>query len=322
MIATVTLNPCRDRTIVIPRLAVGGLNRAGSVRDDMSGKGINVSAVLRSLGVETLCLGFIFDQGADELTETLAAKGLRHDFVRAPGKIRTNLKIFEAESRRMTEINEAGSPVPAERADELREKVRRSARESAAVVLSGSAPPGVKADFYRELIEICREANPSAAIALDADGELLKNGLDARPDILKPNLCELENLLGKKFGGGFAAERDNITRCCGELARETGAGLICVSMGAEGALLWSKDGVFFAKAPDVEVRSLQGAGDSMMAGLCAAYVTGKPPAESLRWAAAAAGGSVMREGTELCGREDFDGVYGKVEIEEIRTGTI
>ncbi|MCL2463287.1 MAG: 1-phosphofructokinase family hexose kinase [Defluviitaleaceae bacterium] len=320
MISTITLNPCRDRTVVIPSLTVGGLNRVDKTIDDMCGKGVNVSTVLHNLGADTVCLGFIFEQGADELTDALAAKGLRHDFVRVPGKIRTNLKIFEAETRRMTEINESGSFVPEEYIAALREKVRKYAKDSEIVVISGSAPPGVGAQFYGELTGLCREANPHVTVALDADGDLLRNGVAGRPDFLKPNLYELEKLLNKKIGG-FPLEKqenhikaDEIVQSCEELARASGASMICVSMGADGALLWSSGRAFYAAAPDVEVRSLQGAGDSMLAGLCAARAGGRPPEDMLRWACAAAGGSIIHEGTELCGKRDFEELYGKIRI--------
>ena len=112
MVTTLTLNPCVDRTITINGFRYGGTNKITNVRSDISGKGINVSIALHQLGRETLCVGFNYS-GDDTLTRDLSRMGIAYDLVDVPGKLRINIKAFDADKHVMTEFNEGGGPVSA-----------------------------------------------------------------------------------------------------------------------------------------------------------------------------------------------------------------
>ena len=165
------------------------------------------------------------------------------------------------------------------------------------LVVSGSVPPGIRPTIYAEMIALARAAG--VRTVLDASGELLRQGLAARPWLVKPNRLEMETLLGRPLPDLAAA---------GEAARSllgNGTEVVCLSLGGDGALLADTDGTWFCGNLDIPVLGVQGAGDSMVAGLCAAHRQGLSGAEMLQWGVAAAHASLILPGTELCRAEDF-----------------
>jgi len=312
MIVTVTLNPCRDKTQVIEGFIHGGLNRVLESREDLCGKGINVSVALAGLGEQSLCLGFNFERDGSELVRTINRYGIKDDFVLCQGGIRVNAKIFERDTGVMTEINEKGDFVSQEHFEVLKTKIADYGREAEIIVLSGSVPKGLNEDSYKELIISARKNNPDVTILLDAEGPLLTEGFKAKPDIIKPNLFELETAFGTKLDNN-----EQVVSLCRDIMLSTGIKMICVSMGEKGALITNDNYACFTPALSLNLKSLQGAGDSMVAGLCVAFKRGEPLDEILRYAVAAASGSIEREGTLLCTKDDFERIYPKVVVQEI-----
>ncbi|MDR1559987.1 MAG: 1-phosphofructokinase family hexose kinase [Clostridiales bacterium] len=312
MIATVTLNPCRDKTQVIERFARGGMNRVLESRQDLCGKGINVSVALAGLGEPSVCLGFNFERDAAELVQTVNRYGIKDDFILCPGAIRVNIKLFERDTGVMTEINEPGDFVSSERFEALKAKAAEYGGQADIITFSGSAPKGLDEECYAELIASARKKNPGVKIILDAEGPRLINGLKAKPDIIKPNLFELETAYGVKLDSN-----ERIVSLCGEIIAREGIKMICVSMGGDGAVAADAERACFAPPLPLKVRGLQGAGDSMVAGICAAIAAGKTLDEILRYAVTTASGSIEREGTLLCEREDFARIYPRVSVYDI-----
>jgi 1-phosphofructokinase len=306
-IITVTLNPCYDRQIEIPSFTHGGMNRVSSTRTDAAGKGINVSAALSNLGVGSVCTGFNYIDNGALLTDFLDERNITHDFINVPGEVRINIKLFERDTSVMTEVNQPGAFVPYENIEALFDKASLLT-ESAddIVVLSGSRPQNVGEDIYLRLIERfnCR-------CIVDTEGAALLATLNAKrkPFLIKPNLFELETAFGVKL-----PDKDTAINFCRAHIISTGVEYVCVSMGGDGAMLISADGAWFAPALDIPVRGLAGAGDSMVAGLVYGLRSGAAPDEILRFGAAAASASVIREGTQLCTREGFDEMLGLINI--------
>ena len=194
MIATVTLNPAMDKTMLVPGFRIGGTNRGQVERVDVGGKGINVARAARRLGCRVSAFGFLADAEGRGISEALAAEGIANDFVYVPGKTRVNLKIKDPESGTETEINEPGFRVEAEQLRRLECRIREAAGRCRVMVFSGSLPPGAPVDIYTGFIRIARERG--ARTILDTGGVALKSGLGACPDLVKPNRAEAEELLG------------------------------------------------------------------------------------------------------------------------------
>lgn len=306
MIATLTLNPCIDRTVTVKGFRYGETNRVTGVRSDICGKGINVSAALKNLGVESMCLGFSYKEDFGRIESFLSSLDLFHDFVYVDGRLRTNIKIFDSLTKTLTEINENGIPVTEDAVSAIVEKIEEMFDRISVLVLNGSVPPGVPENIYRILIE--KAEKKGILTILDTSGSLLREGIKGKPYIVKPNKEELEELFGKKF----TDEKDILVAADQILAQ--GVRYVCISMGKEGAFLISKEKALFASALQLEVKGIQGAGDSLVAGMCVALEEGKDMEAMLEYAVAAAGGSLLREGTQLCRKQDFRKLLNEVEV--------
>ncbi|NLX69731.1 MAG: 1-phosphofructokinase [Clostridiales bacterium] len=309
MVTTVTLNPCIDRMVTVEQFTYGGLNRIKDSRMDVAGKGVNVAVVLHQLGGSAFCTGINYTERGQIIRDFLDSKGIPYDFVDVEGEVRINLKIFDMSKGVVTEVNESGNPVPPECLAKLMDMIDTYAAGSRMMVFSGSAPKKVPVSIYRDLIE---QANKYKVLCvLDADDELLLNGLEAGPYLVKPNLYELEKATGKKL-----ATHGEIVYAARTFL-DKGVSIVGVSMGSQGAIIVDENEAYYAHPVEVEVKGTAGAGDSMVAGFCVAIQEGTGLKEMLRYGMAAATASVMREGTLLCTREGFESILPRVEIEKI-----
>lgn len=309
MITTVTLNPCVDRSVRVPALCIGGHNRVSTSRTDLGGKGINVSVVAHALGYSTkaLCLDYM-DSGTF-LSDALFSLGLESALVPASGRLRENMKLYDAQSGQMTEINEPGSPVDKSTLTRLLQRFDALLPATSVLVLSGSVPPGVDDGLYAELLT--RAKKQGVYTVLDAAGQPLKMGIAAQPDLIKPNRFEMETLCGHPLDT-FQEARAQAEALLGE-----GVGSVCLSLGADGAMLVTQEGVWFSRALPIQVKGVQGAGDSLVAGLCIGRMEGWDGARTLATGVALAQGSLMREGTQLCTRALYEELLPRVPVEKI-----
>ena len=280
MITCVSLNPSIDRTLAVPRLVPGGLNRVMSQTDVAAGKGVNVALAAAALGESAACIGFMYREGARLFEQRLAGAGAAGDFVMCEGAVRVNVKVLDGERGEITELNSSGAPVTEAQLRQMAELARRYAEKSDVMILSGSLPPGCPADYYRVLGEIARDAG--CRVILDADGERLRLGLAAKPFLIKPNRHELELLAGRRLDAV-----DALLEAALDCVRG-GVGVAAVSMGGDGALI--TDGRTALRTPGlkVEIRSTVAAGDSMIAGLAAGFGRGCALEDAFRLGVAAA----------------------------------
>jgi len=312
-IVTVTLNPCIDRTITIGKpIEISGTHRVENRREEVSGKGLNVSFLLKNWNVETKCIGFDFAGSDCAVKKVLDTKDIPHELVTVDGDIRCNIKVFDKADCTMTEFNEKGFPIDPQSCELLIHKMEalfHTMKKEDLLVLTGSVPPGVSADIYKQLIEKAKLYG--IRTILDASSELLKEGVEAVPFGLKPNQEELETLLGYR-----PKSEKEIVSACKELLRK-GIEYICVTLGDKGAFLVSQEGVYQAEPLKIDIKGIQGAGDSVVAGMCVALQEGKNTEQMLRYAMAAAGGSLLREGTQMCRPEDFQRLLPEVKIKTL-----
>jgi len=296
MIVVLSMNPSMDKTAALERFFPDRPNRIRVERRDLGGKGINVANAVHALGGKCLLTGFDFP-GAP-VAEGLAAAGIRHRLVEVPGTLRINMKLREEETGRTIEINEAGADVTSEQLQRLTDALMDACRPGDWVSLSGSLPPGVPADTYVCLCDHLKRKG--CLVAVDCDGEPLRRAIDAGPRLIKPNAQEFAALTGASPADEAAAEE-----ACRALMRR-GVGMVCLSLGGQGARLYTPWDVFVCPAAPVTPRGVQGAGDAMLAGLLTAFDRGNHEKDALRFASAAAGASVMRPGTLLCRMEDVN----------------
>ena len=271
-VATVTLNPAIDRTVTISDFTAGAVNRVEAAQESPGGKGVNVASALAGCGMRAVVTGFLGRDNAASFEALFARKGIEDRFVRIAGRTRVGIKITDPVRKLTTDINFPG--LPPEPADIAALRERLATIESAWWVVAGSIPPGVGPGIYREIVAALKRRG--ARVALDASGEALREAIEAGPHIVKPNLDELQALLGTRIEGTKAV----ISAARKLLAK--GIELVAVSMGREGACFVTATDAVIARSPDVEVGSTVGAGDAMVAGIVAAQIRGLPLEECAR----------------------------------------
>lgn len=309
MITTLTLNPCIDRTINFENFNLGGTNKVLSTRIDVSGKGINTSIALHQLGKPTICIGFNYTDGKQVVERSLSKQGIEYDFVVVEGELRTNIKAFDQSNQIMTEFNESGPLVDKVCMDALYEKLEKYLEKTSILVLNGSVPTGVPYDIYKNIIEMANKRG--IRTILDAANDLLLEGIKGKPYIIKPNKDEFAAIFGRNIES--VEEAISLSR----KIIDSGVKYVCLSMGSEGAMMISKDEAYIAPPLKLDIKGIQGAGDSLVAGMCIAMDKNLGMDEMLRYGVAVASGSLIHEGTKLCQVEDFETMYQRVIIKKL-----
>jgi 1-phosphofructokinase len=265
-VAVVALNPAIDQTICLYEFRQGFVNRANSMRLDPGGKGVNVAGFLSAAGCDVTLTGFLGDGNAAIFEQQFARTAIGDRFIRVPGSTRTSVKIVDEAHRQTTEINLPGlSPSPGE-IDQLLVVIDELAANSHWIVLTGSLPPGVPADFYALIIQ--RAKLHGCHIALDTSQPALLPGIQAGPALAKPNLSELEDLVGRTF-----CDEAEIRAAARQLL-SYGIGLAVISLGSRGAIFCDRNASLLAVPPEVPVCSTVGAGDAMLSGLLVGQILG------------------------------------------------
>jgi 6-phosphofructokinase 2 len=309
MTYTITLNPALDRTIEIDDLVLDDANRILREARYAGGKGIDCSRVIEELGEESTALGFIGGYNGLELEGRLINEGVLCDFTRIGGETRTNIILSDRRNKTQIILNAAGPKITPAEIGLFFQRLRSLPRNAEFVVVSGSVPPGVNHHIYAQIITTLTERG--IRVALDADGELLRYGCNAKPYIIKPNIHEFQRLTG------ITATEPMILV---EKARAIVAGgveICLLSMGAEGIMGVQKDEALLAIPPQVEVVSRVGAGDSALAGFIYGFTKGMGLRESLMLAAAAGTAAVMSPGTAHCNKKDVGRIKKEVTIKKL-----
>ena len=309
MIFTVTLNPSLDRTLSIAELNPGAIHRARLVREDLGGKGINVSRSLRALGIPSRILGIAGGWSGEELREGLLAEGFEVSFVQAGGEIRQNITLFDEASGQYTKINELGPEIEAQSISEIEEKVSQNAQPGDLWAFCGSLPPEAPLDLYARLIR--RVQKKDGLAFLDTSGAALRFGISARPFSIKINAEEVADLLGRGREGGL-----DLSQVASGL-QEGATRLVVLTRGPQGLVLAMGDERIKAHPPHVTVRSSVGAGDASLAGLLWGISENCDPATLARRAVACGTAAAMQEGS---GVGEISLVRALLEQVEIKPG--
>lgn len=304
MIYTVTLNPAVDRELTVAAIEFDSVLRATAWQVDCGGKGFNVSRMLRSLGADSVALGFAGGRSGELLRDELAALGVDTDFVWVEGETRTNVSIVSESNGRYVKVNEPGPVISAQAQAALIEKVQTLAQKGDWWVLAGSLPPGAPPTIYGQLIGVIQAAGARAI--LDSSGGALKLGCEARPFLAKPNDVELGALTGLPVEG----EAQIVTAA--QAMREMGVQHVVVSLGKKGALLATGEGVWLAQSPTIQEKNPIGAGDSMVGGLVWGLNQQMSLREALRWGIACGAATASQSGTAVGKREQVEELVEQV----------
>lgn len=295
MIYTVTLNPAIDYYITTENLVLDAVNRAQTESISFGGKGINVSLVLKELGVKSVALGFIGGFTGDALENHLKQKGIHCDFVKVKGNTRINLKLNN------TDINATGPSITKQDLDALYQKLE-SVQNGDFLILSGSVPKCLPQNIYQTIIE--RLKNKGINFVVDAEKDLLLETLKYKPFLIKPNHHELGEIFNTTI---------NDFKTALQYAKELqtkGAQNVMVTLGSNGAVLLDANGKTYTQtAPNGKVISAVGAGDSAVATFVAEYLNSKSYKNCLKYAVAAGSATAFSHG--LAKREFITEIYNR-----------
>ena len=282
MFLCISANPAIDKRLRVSELRLGAVNRVLDAIPEPGGKAAHVAMALRGLGARPAWVGFSGGTNGENLIAGLAQLGVRARSIATKPPTRVNLAIVD-ERGTVTEILEPGGAPSGKELNRFRRVCRSEfgrGGQKLTVLLSGSLPPGVPKRFCAELIRAARNAGCRAF--LDSSGEALRFGLEARPDLVKPNREEAEFLTGDAIRNVASAWKA-ITKIL-----RLGAKSAALSLGEDG-LLWCPgkgEPVLHARAKVITGRSAVGSGDATLAGFAYASAEGRNAQQTLRWAAA------------------------------------
>ena len=283
MILVVCLNPALDITHQVMAVDWAGVNRPGAVHTRPGGKGLNVARTLHAVGAGVLVMGLAGGTTGAAVTGALAGLGVPAAFTPAAGETRRTFTVVDGRAGTTALFSEPGPEISAAEYALFTGAYAAALPGAAAVVLSGSLPPGVPADAYAVLGAMAAAAG--VPVLLDAHGEPLRLGAAAGPAIVKPNLAELEALAGRSLSTARGADRRAVASAAREL-RAAGAQAVVVTLGPDGLHAVTGDGSWDAAPPAVAAGNPTGAGDAVAAGLAHGLILGRPWDERLRHAVA------------------------------------
>ena len=306
MIYTVTFNPSLDYIVSVNGFELGKTNRTDSELLLPGGKGINVSIVLKNLGIDNTALGFMAGFTGEEIQRRVEEIGVKADFISIEDGIsRINLKLKNIEG---TEINGQGPKICKEKREELLQ-ILDKLKEGDVLVLAGSIPSSLPDDIYKNIMKRLEKKN--ILIAVDATKDLLLNVLEHHPFLIKPNNHELGEIFGVEL-----KTRESVIPYAKKL-QEKGARNVLISMAGEGAALVAEDGsIYLAEAPKGTLVNGVGAGDSMVAGFLAGWLEKHDYRHAFHTGIAAGSASAFSE--YLASREEVQAVYEQVTSKEYK----
>ena len=309
MITTVTLNPAIDKTISVENFKLNSVNRVSHVYEDIGGKGINVSKVLNLLGERNVALGFIGERNYSLAQTLLKKQNIISDFILVDAFTRINTKITDPVNKTTTDINEAGFVVQSIQVEQIKLLIKTYSKSSEFVVFSGSVCQGISNDEFKEMLTLANNSK----LVLDADREILKIGLTCSPYCIKPNIHELEDLLGIEL-----KTTNDVIHSAKELIEQYGITYVLVSLGEEGSILVSKDSTLKASSLSVDVKSTVGAGDSMLAGFLYGLSMHMSLEDALKYANCCGGFAVSGESLIEFKRRDIKDALSLISVEVIK----
>lgn len=284
MIYTVTLNPAIDYIIKMEEFQKGKINRSQEETIFPGGKGINVSIVLKELGIDSITLGWTAGFVGEEIEKRVKKFGIKTDFVNLP-KTNSRINIKIVTKNQETAINCIGQNVEQKDIDKLFEKVEKigSDAESDWLILSGSVPKGVKQNIYEKICEILE--NKNVKIVVDTTGEFLLNTLKYKPFLIKPNRDELEEIFDIKI-----SSKNDVIKYA-KILKNKGAKNVLISLGINGAVLIDENNEIYKAEALIKCKSVNtvGAGDSTIAGFIAGYQKYENYEKALKMGMAAGG---------------------------------
>lgn len=303
MIYTITLNPALDYNLETSEFNLGKLNLSEQTQFSSGGKGINVSKVLKNLGVESTALGFLGGFTGEFIKNELEKKEIKHDFVEVSGDTRVNIKIKTGETE--TELAGLSPKIDKTQIIALVDKLK-NVDHGDILVLSGSVPRSLQGDIYKKIIENIKK---DIKVILDTRGEAFVEALSLKPFLVKPNHHELEEFCNKKL--------DTLEEIIegAKSIQNLGVENVIVSLGKDGSIILTGNEIYKGNVPKGVLKNSVGAGDSMIAGIVSKLSQGESILEAYKFGIAS--GSATAFSHELCKKEEVLALLNEINIKKV-----
>jgi len=315
MILTVTLNPCIDKTIYIDKNKLGKIIRAHKVSIIAGGKGNNVARVLKNLGVENLSLNFLGGYYGKIIEDCLKKEGINYIPVWIKNPSRTVITILE-NNLRQTAFVEPGPKVSDIEKEEMiktfKKIINDKKSEIELLILSGSVPDNNCNDIYKIMIQIAKERNIKCI--LDSRGEALRDGIEAKPFLIKPNIQELQDILKININKEVMEDKNKLAKYILELSKF--AEIVILTLGDKGSIVSNGKKIYEAIPPKIKVINPIGSGDSFIAGFAYGIYKNMSILDCIRIANAAGTANASIWDAASCTKDQIMQFVDKVIIKE------
>ena len=311
-IIAVALNPAIDRTLHVTDLAIGSHVRGRLVSIQPAGKAVNVARLLGSLGTPCILTGFVGEGDRERFEKSLAKLPVRVEMFEGHEPTRENITLVDPQHNIETHIRDVGSALSEEDLDRLSRKLAILANKGTYVIFAGSLTPGMDVAAFSALLEVCRDKG--AYVAVDSSGPGLETiNRTPRLWLVKPNREELSQIAGKPV-----LTEEDVRAVAEPLIKHIR--FVVVTMGAEGAYLFCREGIWRARV-DIDPASViktVGSGDALMAGFVLSHAARRRPPECLRWGVACGTAATLQLRAGVINPYDVKACLEKVELTALK----
>jgi len=304
-IVTFTLNPTIDKSSSVDFVKAEDKLYCDKPVFEPGGGGINVSRAIKKLGGSSLLLYTAGGFAGKKFNKLLAKENLNKKAVEIKNETRENLIINEKSSNSQFRFGMPGPEISDQECKRIFKTLSELKPFPDYLVISGSIPKGVSNDIYAEMAAVAKKRG--AKVIVDVSGAPLKSVLKEGVFLIKPNIGEFQDLIGKELKDEGQIKEEAL-----KLINDKCCQAVVISIGAGGALLAADQKAEFMRPPTVPIKSKVGAGDSMVAGMILSLAKGESLKKSFYYGLAAGSAAVMTSGTELCNKEDTDRLYQKM----------
>jgi len=303
-IVTITFNPCIDKSASVPNLIPEKKLGCSEPRFEPGGGGINVARAIKKLGGEATAIYPSGGYTGKFFNELLAKEKIPAIVIEIENPLRENVIVLEESSNNQYRFGFPGAKLSSNEWQQCIDAIDKI-ENAEFLVASGSLPEGVPDDIFARLATIAKKKD--IKLVVDTSKAALKQAANEGVFMLKPNLNELSLLLGRR-----ELTINEVAAAAKEVIEKKYCEVLVVSLGEEGALLFTENKELRVFPPKVEKKSTVGAGDSMVAGFVLSLSQGKNFEEALRYGVACGTAATMHPGTELCNKKDADDLYQKI----------
>ena len=308
MILTVTANPTVDKVYFVDDFKMGEVHRPSRIAISAGGKGINVARVAKELGQEVISMGFIGGAAGEFVKSETEKLGIIADYTKIVGETRTNINISNS-SGLSGELLESGPKVSETEQKNFIEQYKERLKESNIVCISGSLPRGVLPEFYCKLVRIAKSQNK--CVIVDTSGDTVKEVLEEKPFMIKPNSDEIEKLLG------YSVKNNEDVKNALSFLKEKGIALPLISLGKDGAAALKENKFYRFSPPSVTVKNAVGSGDSTVSGTAVGIARGYSLIDAVRLGVASGTANTQFDQTGVISKSLAEKYFEEIKIIEI-----